>query len=93
MDENQINEFIEKHNVKKQIEKSFVKILSANCIEDLDVKDKNIFIDIHQFEYKKTDFNFHSFGTPIKDNNKIIGLFALIFTDEAKIIDEFFIID
>lgn len=92
MNENQIKEFIQKHNIKNEIEKAFESILKANSTKDLDIKEKNIFINVQQIQYKKTHFNFHSFGTPIKDNNKTIGLFALEFTDEAEIIDEFFII-
>jgi len=92
MNENQIKEFIQNYNIKNQIEKAFESILKANSAKDLDIKDKNLFIDVQQIQYKNTHFSSHSFGTPIKDNNKTIGLFALEFTDEAEITDEFFII-
>lgn len=93
MNEVQINNFIEKHHVKRKIEKAFKKILKVNSEEDLDIKAKNIFIDPLQINYKKTDFNYHLFSTFIKDKHKTIGLFALVFSDDAEIRDEFFIID
>ncbi len=92
MTENQINDFIRKHNVKGELEKYFNSVLKANSAEDLDIKDKKIFIDAQQIKYKKTDFNYHSFETSIMNNRDIIGLFALVLDDEAQFIDEFFII-
>ncbi|GEM_PF-1389076 len=93
MAEIQINDFIVKQNIKRELEKHFSHILKANSAEDLDIKDKDIFIDSQQIKYNKTHFNFHSFETPIFDNNnKSLGLFALVLDHNAQFIDEFFII-
>lgn len=92
MTENQINDFIEKYDIKGEIEKHFNNILKANSAEDLDIKDKNIFIDSQQIKYEKTHFNFHSFETSIRNNRDIIGLFALVLNDDAEFTDELFII-
>ncbi|WP_379969902.1 hypothetical protein [Epilithonimonas sp. UC225_85] len=93
MNKNKFNEFIEKYNVKEEIVKSFENLLKLNSVEDLNIKNKNISIDVQKIEYKKTDFNSHSFATPVKDIQKVIGAFTLVFNDKAEITDEFFIIN
>lgn len=88
----QITEFIEKHNIKNELKNSFSHLLSVNNCEDLGIKNKNVQIDENNIEYKKNQFGFHLFKTPILKQNDKIGYYALEYDEEFEIIDDFFVI-
>ena len=89
---NRFNEFFGELNITNELTTHFKKLLKNSSEKDLDIADKNICIDLENLEYKKTEFNFHSFQCSIlKDQNKI-GYYSLIYDENAKLIDELFVI-
>jgi len=87
---NQINEFIESNNIKNELVNNFKKLLENNSATDLDLIDKNVVINFREIEYKRTENNFHSFQTSILRNENKIGYYALVYDNDANLIDEFF---
>lgn len=91
-DTNQINEFIENHNLKNELLNSFNYLLEKNSSGDLDIEDKNISINENVIKYKQLETGFHSFQSPILKNGLEIGYYSLDYDNDAEIIDSFFVI-
>ncbi|KFC23836.1 hypothetical protein [Epilithonimonas lactis] len=91
-DTNQINEFIENHNLKNELLNSFNYLLEKNSSGDLDIEDKNISINENVIKYKLLETGFHSFQSPILKNGLEIGHYSLNYDDKGVIKDDFFII-
>jgi len=89
---NQIEEFIENHNLKNELSNSFKYLLENNSLEDLGIEDKNISIDANIIRYKILETGFHSFQTPILKDGSAVGYYSLDYDNNAEIIDDFFII-
>ena len=83
----QIKEFIEKHNIKNELEKLF----DINC-NNLESINKNYKIDVDNIEYKISTLKFHLFKTSIFKNGKEVGYFALEYDYDFNLIDDFFVI-
>ena len=90
----QIKKFIQKHNIKNELQSSFSYLLRINNLEDLDIKSKEkIKIDLNNILYQKSLLKFHLFKTPILENNNEISYYAIEYDLNFEIIDDFFVID
>lgn len=91
-DTNQLNEFIENHNLKNELLNSFNYLLEKNSSGDLDIEEKSISINENVIKYKQLETCFHSFQSPILKNGLEIGYYSLDYDNDAEIIDSFFVI-
>ena len=92
MTEEEINQFIIIHKIEEEIQNSFKCLLDSNTSEELDIDSKNISITSKKIKYKLTELNHHSFQTSINKADVEIGYYALLYNDDGKRTDDFFII-
>lgn len=92
MNEIQIKEYIESYNVIQILQNSFMSIIENNSCEDLDIKSKNVSIDINDVEYDSRKNPLIIFKTKINYNGKAIGYYSLVFEKDGKVEDDIFVI-
>ncbi len=92
LQEEEINQFIRIQKIEDEIQKSFESLLDDNTSDELNINSKNISINPKKIIYKLTELNFHSFQTSINNGEIEIGYYALLYNDDGKRTDDFFII-
>lgn len=89
-----MKKFIQKHNIKNELQSSFSHVLRINNPKDLDIKsNEKIEIDLNNILYQKSLLKFHLFKTPILENNNEIGYYAIEYDLNFEIINDFFVIN
>jgi hypothetical protein len=92
MNEMQINDFCEINNIKEKFSSFFNVLIENNSCEDLNISDKNISIDLEKIHSGIIRNQYFLFKTKVINKKKELGHYSLIFEQNGKLIDEFFVI-
>lgn len=87
-----MKEYIENNNVIQILQNSFMSVIANNSCEDLDIKSKNVSININDITFDSTKSPLIIFKTNINYNGKTIGSYSLVFEQNGKVEDDFFVI-
>ena len=88
----QVKNFIETHNISDTFIKSFRSLLDQNTHADLDISNKNISIETENLDFELLDGDAIAVKSQIDQDGNKIGYYKLVFAMNGALIDDFFVI-
>lgn len=92
MNKIQIEKYVEVNKVEELFSDSFKSIIENNTCKELDIKNKNISLDLNNVEYVFKNTTLISCKSKIYDDQSEIGYYSVVLNDFGKIGDDFFVI-